>query len=625
MAFGILLLIVVLISWNTIPDWKNMKGGLWILIGGAAVGVLAFLKDSISFIKTWLETQAIEESQPTELNLEDEQDSRTTNIKWEARDPQLVKKYFDLYSKYDDKFTQYNKEHKQIEYSISFGLVKKNGNSLFLTQAGVLLFCKKDSFPHSILHTDVILRFEEQADGIEKKRDFSGAILETYFHIFEILKPLTTAWKATNIRNQDGQEEEFFFYPDIAITETLVNFFIHRDYLQDDIGFITIYEDRIEFLNPGTSVFSADELLKANKPLRPPYRRNPRLLQALRKTGLNQSEGKGILRIKDALTKNKSVDPRGEIGLFIENNEIDNRFRLVVYKKIPSSTKPRKKDTKPKMLIIEDDIDTLNMMKIYFIGQGYDVFSAYKGEMGLSACRTFQPDVVILDIMLPDIDGYEVARNMRTNRHTQNIPIIFLTQRDERSNRLQGLEIGADDYITKPFDIEELTLRVKGTIRLASRRELKNPITDLPAGDSMDRYLSDMLNKSSWALIHISILHLDHFRGTYGFLNSDEALKEISTIIRDTISESGEFDYFLGHISPTDFVIGLPIINLNPLYMQISSNLGKSLVNLYPEKDRKQILHLSNERLAVRIFRTSSEQNDFPNVSKLKMKLLNMH
>ena len=122
---------------------------------------------------------------------------------------------------------------------------------------------------------------------------------------------------------------------------------------------------------------------------------------------------------------------------------------------------------KGRILVVEDDFDISNMLRIYFTSQGYDVAIAGRGGEALDRCRQQLPNVIVLDIMLPDIDGYEVCTRLRTNLRTSHIPIIFLTQKDERSDRIAGLELGADDYITKPFDIEELRLRVQGAIRRA--------------------------------------------------------------------------------------------------------------------------------------------------------------
>jgi len=116
---------------------------------------------------------------------------------------------------------------------------------------------------------------------------------------------------------------------------------------------------------------------------------------------------------------------------------------------------------KSRLLVVEDDIDIGNMLKIYFSGMEFEVDVAVRGSDALEKTKQSLPHLIVLDIMLPDIDGYEVCRNLRTNMRTSHIPVIFLTQKDERSDKLQGLELGADDYITKPFDIEELRDRLK--------------------------------------------------------------------------------------------------------------------------------------------------------------------
>lgn len=139
-------------------------------------------------------------------------------------------------------------------------------------------------------------------------------------------------------------------------------------------------------------------------------------------------------------------------------------------------------DAKSKILIIEDDLDVAEMLNAYFRVQGYEVFTVNWGEDGVRSCLTVQPDLVILDIRLPDIDGYEVARRLRGDRRTSEVPIIFLTEKRDRSDRLQGLELGADDYITKPFDVQELRLRVRNALKRVSQGSLTNPVTGLPEG-----------------------------------------------------------------------------------------------------------------------------------------------
>ncbi|MEJ5201144.1 MAG: response regulator, partial [Anaerolineales bacterium] len=115
-------------------------------------------------------------------------------------------------------------------------------------------------------------------------------------------------------------------------------------------------------------------------------------------------------------------------------------------------------DEKATILIVEDDLDIADMLNAYFRIQGYEVLTVNWGEDDIRACQTNRPDIVILDIRLPDTDGFEVARRLREDRRTKDLPIIFLTEKRERMSRLKGLELKADDYITKPFDIQELRL-----------------------------------------------------------------------------------------------------------------------------------------------------------------------
>lgn len=131
-------------------------------------------------------------------------------------------------------------------------------------------------------------------------------------------------------------------------------------------------------------------------------------------------------------------------------------------------------EAKSKILIVEDDLDIAEMLNAYFRVQGYEVFTVNWGEDGVRAAQTVLPNLIILDIRLPDIDGFEVARRVREDRRTNEIPIIFLTEKRDRSDILQGLEVGADDYITKPFSVRALVARVRALLR-RTRGDVKAP------------------------------------------------------------------------------------------------------------------------------------------------------
>src|SRR3989304_325956 len=160
---------------------------------------------------------------------------------------------------------------------------------------------------------------------------------------------------------------------------------------------------------------------------------------------------------------------------------------------------------KGRILAVEDDGDISNMLKIYFTAQGYEVIVAAKGNDALERTRKQLPSVIVLDIMLPDIDGYEVCTRLRKTLRTSHVPIIFLTQKDERSDRIAGLELGADDYITKPFDIEELRLRVEGAMRRAKHENLTNPTTGLPSSNLIEEQLRGLMRRTGWGLLYVGL------------------------------------------------------------------------------------------------------------------------
>src|SRR5512143_2761129 len=138
-------------------------------------------------------------------------------------------------------------------------------------------------------------------------------------------------------------------------------------------------------------------------------------------------------------------------------------------------------------MIVEDDVDLSEMLHSYFRGQGYDVLTAAWGEDAVQLTTEHTPNLVVLDIRLPDIDGYEVCRRLRTNRRTRDIPVIFLTEQRDRVDKLQG---------------QELRLRVRNALRRAEQAPTVNPVTNIPEGRLIDERLESLiLTDVPWALL----------------------------------------------------------------------------------------------------------------------------
>ncbi|MEJ2010900.1 MAG: response regulator [Anaerolineales bacterium] len=210
---------------------------------------------------------------------------------------------------------------------------------------------------------------------------------------------------------------------------------------------------------------------------------------------------------------------------------------------------------KGRILVVEDDFDIANILNIYFDGQGYLVQVAGTGAEALLKVKEQRPDLIMLDIMLPDMDGYSVCQQLRSRPETSDIPILFLTQKDERSDRISGLELGADDYITKPFDIEELKLRVQNSLRRAERERWIDARTGLPAGGLIQERLADLLSSRGWALLDLRVENLEDFQAEQGFLAADDLLRQLATMMGEVLRTEGTQDDFLGHAGSGNFII----------------------------------------------------------------------
>jgi PleD family two-component response regulator len=243
---------------------------------------------------------------------------------------------------------------------------------------------------------------------------------------------------------------------------------------------------------------------------------------------------------------------------------------------------------KARLLVVEDDNDISNMLKIYFTGLGYDVDVAPRGVEALEKTRTVLPHLIVLDIMLPDIDGYEVCRRLRQSTRSSHIPVIFLTQKDERSDKLQGLELGADDYITKPFDIEELKLRVQGAIRRSEREALTDPRSGLPAGRLIEDQLRFTIRQTDWAYMDIRINHFDQFKDLHGPVKADAILRSTALMIGKVVDELGNVADFIGHAGGDNFVIITSQAAAVKIHDRLKSRFAEEAQSQYKIVDRQQ-------------------------------------
>jgi PleD family two-component response regulator len=245
--------------------------------------------------------------------------------------------------------------------------------------------------------------------------------------------------------------------------------------------------------------------------------------------------------------------------------------------------------SKGRILVVEDDFDISTMLRIYLSGQGYTVDVAPKGGEALSLTKKQLPNLIVLDINLPDMSGYDVCRELRTTTRTSHIPIIFLTQKDERSDKLIGLELGADDYITKPFDIEELKLRIQNAIATAQRGKQMDATSGLPLGSLIEEHLRTLMQASRpWTYIDIKINNFSMFSEVYGWTAGDEVVRFMTLLLGEMIDAHGTTDDYPGHPGRDNFILITHTDDLEKLTAALTERFSHDIKQHYSFIDRER-------------------------------------
>lgn len=236
----------------------------------------------------------------------------------------------------------------------------------------------------------------------------------------------------------------------------------------------------------------------------------------------------------------------------------------------------------PKILIVDDDGDLSEMLDTYFSMENYEVRTAAWGRDAVRISQEEDIHLVMLDVRLPDIDGYEVCRQIRQNRRTHDLPIIFLSEKSDRVDKLQGLELGVVDYITKPFDIQELRLRVYNAIQRVRQPSPVNAITDLPETQILDRRLETLVQESRpWTVYLMSVLGLGRLRERSGFLAADEMLRAVALLARNAVREFGNEGDMVAHFNPETLAVVTTPERLITIRTRIEMRVRPSLMHYY--------------------------------------------
>ena len=211
--------------------------------------------------------------------------------------------------------------------------------------------------------------------------------------------------------------------------------------------------------------------------------------------------------------------------------------------------------TEARVLVVEDNDEVAQMLVLFFGSRGLKVTAAADGASALRAVRDGLPTLILLDVGLPDIDGYELFKRFRQSVRARYIPVIFLTRRSKKAERIAGLQMGADDFITKPFDLEELYLRVQNGVRRAERENLSDPRTGLPTGKIAREEVAAARSQTNRAVCEFRLRHSSEFRDRYGALGGSDLLRYTALMMNRVLNSVGAPEDFLGQLSEEAFVI----------------------------------------------------------------------
>ena len=209
-----------------------------------------------------------------------------------------------------------------------------------------------------------------------------------------------------------------------------------------------------------------------------------------------------------------------------------------------------------RILVVDDEPLIVEMIEETLIGDGHEVFKAYSGEEALQRANDEMPDLVLLDLMLPGMDGYQVSRQMQGDARLNHIPIIMLTARSAVSDRVAGYEGGADDYITKPFDADELLLRVRAQLQHLNRED-RSELTGLPGSRVVQEEIEERTSNPDepWSIIYIDIDRFTAYNEVYSFAEGDELIRQTASCLKQATEEQGNPGDFVGHVGADDFVV----------------------------------------------------------------------
>ena len=253
-----------------------------------------------------------------------------------------------------------------------------------------------------------------------------------------------------------------------------------------------------------------------------------------------------------------------------------------------------------KILIVDDDPDIRDVLKLTLSEENYEIIEACDGEQALSIINSKPLDLVLLDYKIPKMDGRHVCQLIKKDLLLSHLPIIMVTGKGDISDKVGGIDAGADDYVVKPFEPKELLARIRMILRRTQRDLEANPLTRLPGNVSILNELSRRLeNNALFAVCYIDLDKFKSYNDKYGFEHGDKVIRETARILIRVTQSVGNRDDFIGHIGGDDYVVITTPDIADRICKEIIENFDKTSPSFYNETDRKNGYIIAKDRQGV--------------------------
>lgn len=240
-----------------------------------------------------------------------------------------------------------------------------------------------------------------------------------------------------------------------------------------------------------------------------------------------------------------------------------------------------------KILVVEDEPSLRTLLRAILEAAGYVVRMAEDGVYGLEMVQEETPDLILLDVMMPRMDGYEVCRRLKSNYATSQIPIIMLTAKAEAEDRFQGLDYGANDYVTKPYEQRELLVRVRNLLQWGKLQRDANPLTGLPGNHVIEAELTSRIARQDpFVFMYVDIDNFKAFNDFYSYQKGDQALRLCAMLLRESTERLGVPGDFVGHIGGDDFVLIVASARAREIADAVVRRFDDEIPALYSKTDR---------------------------------------